>query len=90
MLCYDLVEVFEVASLLIVHVFHERAEMGMCSDCGWSLCLVYENSSKLTSLIYSELETVRLIELVMSCMGLAYSRIQEAFLFSSQGTLPLP
>lgn len=90
MLGNDLVEVFEVTSLLIVHVFHERAEMWMGSDCRWSLCLVYENSSKFASLIYSELETVRLVDQIMSCMRLAYSRIQEAFLLSRQGTLPLP
>ena len=79
-----------LSPMLIVHVFHEGAKMGMGSDCRWGLCLVYENSSKLAGLIYSQLKIVRLVEQVIESMGLAYSSIQEAFLFSSQGTLPLP
>ena len=69
MLGYDLVEVLEVTSLLVVHVFHERAKMRMGSDCGWSLSLIYENSGKFASLIYSELETVSLVAQIIRCIN---------------------
>jgi hypothetical protein len=59
MLGYDFVEVVEVAGLLIVHVLHQRTKMRMGSDYGWSLSLVYCNSSKFASLIYAELRTVK-------------------------------
>lgn len=90
MLGYDLVEVFEVAGLLIVHVLHQWAKMRVSSDYGWSLSLINGNSSKLASLVYAKLMRVKIYSQIVQNIESAYSSIQEAFLFFGQRTLPLP
>lgn len=51
----EVAEDFEVAIFLIVHVLHERSEMGVCADDGRRLGGVDEDGSEFTGVIDSEL-----------------------------------
>lgn len=90
MLGYDFVKVVVVAGLLIVHMLHQGTKMRVGSDYGRSLSLVYGNSSKFASLVYTELRRVKASSLIGQSIDSAYSSVYEAFLFGSQRTLPLP
>ena len=68
MLGYDFVKVVVVAGLLIVHVLHQGTKMRVGSDYGRSLSLVYGNSSKLSSLVYTKLRTVKVDSKTRQCM----------------------
>ena len=51
MLCEQLIECREVASFLIIHVFHQWLEVGMCFHNRRCLSSVDKGSSKFSSLV---------------------------------------
>jgi hypothetical protein len=51
------IESVEMSGFLVVHVFHQRAEVGISTKDGWCLCGVDEGGSELAGLIDAELWT---------------------------------
>ena len=85
MLSYDVIEVFEVAGLLVIHVFHQRSKMRMGLDHGRRLSCVYKHGGKLPGLVDTKLVSCQDKTRDGDLRG-TYSTVQKVFLLLSQVT----